>query len=563
MRFSLFLVVLLPLFAVANAADVNGYTAQYECRAGSANCNVDVVALGNRGCDQIVDTQTAWSSINWSNNTICLTAGDHSGKGVLTIPSSAGGGANYKVLRYYRSSDNNDQPWHQGGNQAKILGLKVNAANWLIHRLTFPGVNGTGPSPRVESGGGGTNQIFNRILVEGNGAASNYYGYSQNCNQSGYNNITVQNSVFRNVGPYAPIYEVIAIDLQCGNNLRAVNNEIYDWVAHPIQLGRNEIPTLAGIVVENNDLYVTTALHTNGGAKAASESPLSIKVAGTQSSPVRIIHNRFWGARLTDLTQCCNGTVGDAIGSYDANEYVLLQNNILFDSQVGMSNVGRHNSIIGNIFWKIKQYTTSINSRAIETWHSHGGVNTYELYLNSFIDVPQYAAPALSDSDSDARCNVFLSSGQKLPGSPSSSAVADFNAFYDSTVFSFNGTSTNIDRAISTRGNNTNYSVGQVIRTTSTPPANGTAGDFLYMVTTAGRSAASQPAYCTSLGCTTQDGAMVITAIRGPHAFYRKLQTGAERLFIPYARVHTSAPEAHGCPSNYAARSGIGVNNVQ
>ena len=30
------------------AADPNGYTAQYECRAGGQYCNVDVTALGSR-----------------------------------------------------------------------------------------------------------------------------------------------------------------------------------------------------------------------------------------------------------------------------------------------------------------------------------------------------------------------------------------------------------------------------------------------------------------------------------------------------------------------------------
>ena len=73
------------------AADLNGYTAQYECRAGGAHCDVDVVSLSQRECDQKISASTAWSSINWSSNTICIEAGDHTSKGTLTIPSSASG----------------------------------------------------------------------------------------------------------------------------------------------------------------------------------------------------------------------------------------------------------------------------------------------------------------------------------------------------------------------------------------------------------------------------------------------------------------------------------------
>ncbi|MEK7382711.1 MAG: hypothetical protein AAB262_05430 [Elusimicrobiota bacterium] len=61
--------VMLLAAAPARAADLNGYTALYECRAGGPNCDVDVAALAALPCDQIITAATApatdWSAINW------------------------------------------------------------------------------------------------------------------------------------------------------------------------------------------------------------------------------------------------------------------------------------------------------------------------------------------------------------------------------------------------------------------------------------------------------------------------------------------------------------------
>src|SRR5262245_33000136 len=55
-------------------ADQNGYTAEYECATGGAHCNINVTGLAAQACGQIVETGTAWASINWSNTVICLRA---------------------------------------------------------------------------------------------------------------------------------------------------------------------------------------------------------------------------------------------------------------------------------------------------------------------------------------------------------------------------------------------------------------------------------------------------------------------------------------------------------
>ncbi|BAU48109.1 hypothetical protein SVA_1547 [Sulfurifustis variabilis] len=572
MRFRPYLPALLLLAAPlgVHAADRNGYTALYECRAGGTQCNVDVESLGTRACDQIITPSMAWSSINWSNNTICIANGDHTGKGRLTVQGS-GTSSNYKVLRYYRGDDNNDEPWSQSdGNKAKIQGLNVTGSHWVIHRLTFP-ASSVGPSPRIQSDSNSGNQVFNRLLVEGGpGIGVLYYGYSQNCNAgSGYNNITVQNSVFRSLDPIGYPNESVAVDLQCGNNLRAVNNEIYDWVSHPIQLGHNvsdaNQPDRSGIVVENNDLYVSPARHTQGGARAIAESPLSIKIDGTASSPVQVIHNRIWGSRYTDMNYCCNGEGGYGITLYDYANYILIKNNIIFENQIGVSNVARQTSFVGNLFYKIQRYDSGVNSIVFDswTWGTYQPASNYEMYFNTLISATGSSFPGLDHSDVDVRCNVLLSSGPKNSGNPPSSTRADRNAFYDSPAWTFNGDGTNVTSAVKTRANSTYYAPGDIVRLAG--PENcrtdSDAACFLYRVTAGGTTAGNGPQYCTSLGCTTEDGSVSLQAIRGPYTFYRKLRTNPEPYTIPYARVHVSAPEAYGCPSDFGTRQGIGINN--
>lgn len=546
------------------AADLNGYTAQYECRAGGSNCNVDITTYTSATCAQTITTADSASTINTKLNTggspICITNGDYTSKGTLNLTASGTSGA-YRVLRYYRSGDNNDDPWNQtSGNQAKLDSLDVSGNYWIIHRLTFPANINTAADHKVRLTG--SNYILNRCLVDG--VLASLSNHPDGIRAEGPYG-TVQNNVMRNGDPEVGA-ESIGFKAY-GDDLHVVNNEFYDWSVHIIQIGNNNAPTIPGVVFENNDVYTTSA-HYTGDGRAKEKSAFSAKARGTSGSPQKIIHNRIWGTREFD-----SSTAGIAAGGSSAIlingpqpgsvSYILVQNNIIFDNQQGIDVINGDNtniSVIGNMFYLHKIYYPGFPySYPIDLESSS---NT-EVYLNTLIDSEGYSYSGLNNSALDIRCNVNISSGGVEGGISQSNSIADYNVFYDSSLITANGTSTNINKSIATRANSTAYSLNTILRTAVIGSCvNGTeSACFLYKVTVSGKTAGSAPAYCTSLGCTTTDGSMTVQAVRGPYSFYRKLRTAPEQVVVPYARAHASAPEANSCPSNYMTRSGIGIND--
>ena len=546
------------------AADPNGYTALYECRAGGTHCNVDVVSLSQRECDQKISASTPWSSINWSNNTICIEAGDHTSKGTLTIPSSASGNSgNYKVLRYYRAGDSNDEPWNQSAvNRAKISKMSFSGNFWIIHRLTIDG-SGVNNSATLIAG---SNLILSRLL------AQDYNSNILRFDDGGANKI-LQNSVVRQS------VKLANSDRHCIQisgtqvSIYIVNNEIYDCAGDGLQTSRGSVPR--DLIIENNDIYATSAMYCNSdgtpnvnGVRSASENALDIKEAGDDPAlPLQAIHNRFWGFRSTSSNCGGSGSAGEAAIFHNnsstvpgaTNKFGIFQNNIVWDGTKAFAAPNatpERFSIIGNLIYDMTHQDGGPAS-AIDI----GKAESTEVYLNTIIASIQGIGLGSSDTN-DARCNVVISSDT------SSGTASQFshNVYYDSSNAN---EAIRIDIPVNTRTSVSAYSVGKIIRTsTSSNCFTGTeSACFLYRVTRAGTSAPGEQSYCTTLGCTQQDGTMQLRAIRGPYSFYHKLRTSPERYTIPYALVYAgatniaeNAPEAYACPSDYNTRPGIGIN---
>ena len=554
--------------APARAADANGYTAQYECRAGGPNCNVDVVGLTAQACQQTITAATTptgdWSAINWSNNVICIQAGDHTGRGTLTLTSSGTAGTR-KVLRYTRAGDNDDEPWVQSaGNRAKVRRINSNRQSyWIIHRLTMDGGSDIGAivqgQPLIYNDFA-TNIIINRTYFTRLTCAGVCGGVKEHFGS--YN--TTQNSYFEDFPPHRDS-EAAALYVEGASYFRFVNNEVRNASTGMVI---NQSGSLGQSVVENNDIYFTIAWFTNcygaydgSGKCMAAKGSVGFKGGGDSSNYAIQTHNRVWNVRVTDHSVCCTSTGMGQAFSWSTNapadpsaqgDWILTQNNIVMDSQYCVQTTRpdtNNNSMIGNICYNIQDFNKS--SGAANPGGKSGAFamsygDSHEYYLNTIISSKYWLIGGAFNGD--YKCNVIIDGGTRT-GSPGTGTVFNSNAYYG-TVSSGLGETDKIDNSLDTRTHSTADGLGRSFRTTSAPPADGTAGDFLYKVTIAGTSAGSPPAYCATLGCTTTDGSMTVRAIRGPYSFKRKLRTvaGGETVIIPYAKAHSSAPENNFCP---------------
>ena len=475
MRFPLFLFLLAPLFATAYAADPNGYSARFECRSGGPVCNLDIANVAAKPCDQIISSSTSptnnWNAIDWSNSVICIAPGDHTARGTLTIGASGSPGS-FKVLRYYRDGDNDDEPWSQlSQDRARLSALDTNAERyWIIHRVSFQDSPG-GPQLNIRDS---SNIIVSRSYFSNmDNSAIAIVGSRTSADSN-----SVQNSVIQD-GQHKRNFDVIGIDICNSTNSRIVNNEIRNPGSHHIQISECGLGA-QGTVVENNDLYFSSAVYTNCGGSftasgpcAAGEAILSFKDSGTSANPVRVIHNRIWGARVNDLNVCCTGASGSAIspvggGATDSRWY-LFQNNIVADSQNafewttwGGGSVFNH-SVVGNLIYDIQPFHSSTTSAAF-WWGGLGAVNNTEFYFNTIVDAASlFSLGKLSNLDFRSNVTINVASSGNAPTGSGTESIN--NAYFNSAAFSTSGASGDIVRNTAAESGNTRYCYWRKLRT--------------------------------------------------------------------------------------------------
>jgi len=304
--FTLLFMAATPSFA----ADANGYTAQYECRAGGLNCNVDVATYVAQTCDQTITTATTptndWSALDQSNNVICLDPGDYTARGKLTLSTSGTSGTR-KVLRL-SGSETTHPVALSSGNRATIAQIDLGANYWVLYRLAIDGTRDSYDALNINAVG----NIIDKMLVE------NVFANGSNLITLQNDNNTIQNSVIRKAGPSGGTSDMHCINIGLSTNAYIVNNEIYDCQGDGIQSSPGAELT-KGLIIENNDVYLTAAFysdgsgnHTPSGNYACAENALDLKSGGSSSNPVRVIHNRVWGHRWTD-GHCADGSGGEEI----------------------------------------------------------------------------------------------------------------------------------------------------------------------------------------------------------------------------------------------------------
>lgn len=365
-------------------------------------------------CNLTISKNDDWQRVNDSQNRIiCVLPGDYRGAGAISLTQSGGPGTE-RYLIYFNPSDDGSHPVKMN-NPAILTALNIQGNYWIIRRLTLRG----GTTNNMW----GNHNILDSMLIENTTErAFDLHDYAD------YN--AIQNSVIRNTRP-VPGVDNPCIAMGGARNLKIVNNEIYNCT-DGIVASQGPIGT-DGMVIENNDIYVTSSYYTSDGRSCA-ENGIDIKQGGSRGNPVVIRHNRLWGHRPNASGCGGNGATGEAIVIHEndgnPSDYVLVEGNVIFDSTYGISapNPGSdHVSLIGNLLYRIG-YTPGSTSGAA---FSLGKSDRWEVYLNSVIDSRYFLDG--SGTNSDIRCNLFINSNS-WTGSIQSGAAMDYNAFFNTAV---------------------------------------------------------------------------------------------------------------------------------
>ena len=560
---SLLLLASLFFCSISIAADRNGYTNPYECKAGGTWCSIDVDTYAGCACDTTfndTDTKaTIENALNGANDCFCFNAGDYSALADVLVTANGAAGA-YRVMRLSGTGTGNPATLAVGA-QAQMMTLEIQGTHWLVHRLTWDG--------EILSLDGADGSIVNNILH--NDAQYRQEGDCDNCG--------VQNSVLRETDP-PPGNDIHCAKFRPGTDQFFLNNEAYNC-SDMLQLQDlgDSADQFPGFVIVNNDLYVTTAYNCDSdgtpnvnGFYSRAEDYLDFKGGASQANPGLISHNRMWGLKKNDAS--CGSSGGDTaafniqepqIG--DITRYMEITNNIVHGARNGVTfdevDVSQV-SIIGNFFHR----TIMEDNLDVRVFRMQSADNV-EIYLNTIIDPVIGTANKLwirhGGNGHDIRCNVFIDAGTTA-GTPGGTVQIDRNVYYGTDD---GGDANKIDKTLVVRANSTAYALNQaMVKSLDSSNCGGAADSdcFMYIATVAGTSAAGAPNYCTSPNCTFTDGTVTWQAFRGPLVYYRfpnEIFSPAELAYVPYGRVYSSAPEYLACPAGFAARNGVGIDDTE
>jgi hypothetical protein len=376
-------------------------------------CDVTVAPADSSG--------TISAKINGGDRVVCFQPGDYSHTGTLTV--SASGSATAKRWMRLAGSATTHPVKLSTAQRATLRFLDVQGDHWIVHRLAFDHANST--AGRITIAGGARYVTFDSVLMERGANVSSMMSVDA------ADDFTIQNSVLRNTKK-TPSKDLACISFGgTSENVHIVGNEIYNCAGDGVVVNKNS--PVPGLVIEANDIYLTSEYHSSNGT-ACAENGIDLKAAGTSSNPVRVLGNRIWGFRKS------NTSVHQPEGTSD---YVLIQNNVIMDVPRGVSspNGGSdHVSIIGNLFYRINSTYSGTEAHAIDL----NKFASTEVYYNTIVDPTDFWL-RLGGSDLDVRCNVIINGHDKTGTGGSGVTVMD-NAYYNTAAYSTQSSSGEITR---------------------------------------------------------------------------------------------------------------------
>lgn len=444
MRYHLGLVFVLLFPASLSFATYDNFQAEYEKVISLPDCNASNSEV------KIIQSDADWKEINNTKfRVFCVRPGDYSGAGLITITESGTSTSN-RYLILSKENDTGKMPWEVASNERATLAaiLFNGAGHWVVDRLAVTNPNNKlAGNKLLDVKSKSHDLIFNGLLLEKNNDI--LFRITE-----GGKDITLQNSVLRDpklINNKANSCIYIAIRDSDGPTIRSriVNNEIYNCPEDGIQINSNTKKTapahgLDGIIVENNDIYITHDMYTDGkgnfntkGPYSCAENAIDIKITHVKSAEdiAQFLHNRIWGFRTVEPdTGLCdqNGSpTAPAIAIHHTYaDYILVKDNIITDSENGIyiAKSGPNNiSLIGNLLYDVANKTKKRAALVLQ----HG--SKIEAYNNAVVASGSYLEGGASKVD--MRNNIFINSGNWRQKDISSDSHVKHNAFFNTVTY--------------------------------------------------------------------------------------------------------------------------------
>ena len=413
-------------------------------------------------CDVIVKPSNAYTTLAQINDpskrVFCVEPGDYRSSGLLQLRAS-GTESQPRFLRF-RASDGIRNAG-QRTERAIFEWIHVYGSWWVIQGLTIqPRHPATNWMLAIING---DHNILDGNLLDGSehlpeaiqhGIVIDSWGGDPATYNSVQRNLVRNGNMGRLDMDYQGIYLRPAYQPGGDNDYnRVVDNEVADWgdavALDGYSTACTEIGLQHGTIVDNNDLYITPAKYVDcataapnpDGQCSCSENGVDLK---TDPGPdpekwTRITNNRIWGFRPTPDVPCGGtGANGDAITSGSlCPGHVLIEGNLISESNNGVVPTGNHWIIAGNLFHDI---------RAVEGWRygsaaiiTTATASNLDVLFNTIVSVD--SAYDDRSSNTETHCNAILENTGWMGASQPRGANhwTERNFLYQSSTVNFDG----------------------------------------------------------------------------------------------------------------------------
>jgi hypothetical protein len=402
----------------------------------------------------LISAASGWSHINdLDKKHFYVEPGDYTSLGGVTITADGSEG-NTRTISLYNG--NNTHPAKlSAAEQANVELVFDDAHYWVVDRMS--GINKAFAGYCFTVRNRSQNIVLNRFHL------TNFYGgiIVQGTKEPPYTqNNTIQNSRFDPMSAAGIDADRVAILLigepwnesMVLKNTKILNNEIKNCNdgVQPIRF-----PTLSGVevdypgtIIDCNHIYVDSDVYTDGsgnhdpnGLWAWTENAIDLKGGSNDpNNPMIVSNNYMWGYRRTDTNGGGSDSWGDAIGGHYHVKNVIIKDNVIFDSNRGITFAApaglpysvENATISGNILYDIGKSPTG----TIEYGNFYYSSKNVAFDKNTIVGVnkaSRWFAHESSELDMTVSSNVIINSYQ-MTGTRNSTTIVGNNTFYNTTM---------------------------------------------------------------------------------------------------------------------------------